>query len=77
MYVCMYVSGTDVAKEAAAMVIVDDDFSTIVNAIEEGNYIHTYMHTYIHIYTYIHTHTYIYTYIYTYIHTYTHAYMQT
>ncbi|KAJ1434018.1 hypothetical protein B484DRAFT_3792 [Ochromonadaceae sp. CCMP2298] len=29
-------SGTDVAKEAAAMIIVDDDFSTIVAAIEEG-----------------------------------------
>jgi Ca2+-transporting ATPase len=29
-------SGTDVAKEAAAMVIVDDDFATIAAAIEEG-----------------------------------------
>lgn len=29
-------SGTDVAKEAAAMIIVDNNFTTIVNAIEEG-----------------------------------------
>ncbi|KAI7864906.1 PMR1-type calcium-transporting P-type ATPase [Spinellus fusiger] len=29
-------SGTDVAKEAADMILVDDDFSTILHAIEEG-----------------------------------------
>ena len=34
--VAMGLKGTEVAKEAAEMVIIDDDFSSIVNAIEEG-----------------------------------------
>lgn len=34
--ICMGKSGTDVAKDAAEMVIMDDNFSTIESAVEEG-----------------------------------------
>lgn len=44
--VSMGVSGTDVAKEAADVILVDDNFSTIIPAVEEGMSLSQRLHPY-------------------------------
>ncbi len=51
--VAMGIAGTDLAKETATMILLDDNFTTIVNAIEEGRAVYSNIRKFV---TYVLTH---------------------
>jgi Ca2+-transporting ATPase len=46
--VAMGIKGTEVAKNASAMIITDDDFATIVRAVEQGRVVYSNIVRFIH-----------------------------
>lgn len=40
-------SGTDVSREAADIILVNDDFTTILDAVKEGSIIYVSLYTYV------------------------------